>query len=228
MEDGAVTMSELAPDGRHVLPIDERSWHVMAVEKTGEISGCLRFLEESTASRFDDLWLHRASVVRCPALGSKVRRAIEGEMARARRERVRFGEVGGWAISKNRRGSWEALRIVLSTYGLLQLLGGCIGLATATVRHGSAGILRKIGLASLWAGDTPVPPYYEPQYGCHMEMLTFDSRRANSRFMDWIEELSSHLTTVSVIWSGRPAPIPHMLNGVTADCVSCYAKSAVA
>jgi hypothetical protein len=228
LEDGAITRAELAADGRHVLPIDQRSWHVMSIEKNGEIGGCLRFLEESTDCRFEDLWLHKAALATSPSLGAKVRRAVEDEMARAREERLRFGEVGGWAVSKSRRGSLEALRIVLSTYGLLQLLGGCKGLATATVRHGSAGILRKIGLASLWAGDTQVPPYYEPQYGCLMEMLTFDSRRANGKFMDWIQELSSHLTTASVIWSGRPAPIPNMRNGVTADNALCFAEGAVA
>lgn len=216
LEDGAIVPAELTPDGRHMLPVDYQSWHVIAVERSGEISGCLRFLEESTATRFEDLWLHSASITHCPAVGPKVRQAIEDEMARARREDVRFGEVGGWAIAENHRCGWEALRIVLSTYGLLQLLGGCIGLATATVRHGSARILRKIGLSGLSAGDAPLAPYYEPQYGCLMEMLRFDSRRANERFTEWIEELTSYLPTASVIatvpstrtirvWSGSPA-----------------------
>lgn len=228
LEDGAITADELSPDGRHVLDIDERSWHVIAVEKNGDISGCLRFLEESTAARFDDLWLRRAAVANCPSLGPKIRRAVEEEMARARKERLRFGEVGGWAISKNRRCGWEALRIVLSTYGLLQQLGGCVGMATATVRHGSADILRKIGLARLWAGEAPLAPYYDPQYGCPMEMLRFDSRRANGRFTAWIEELSSHLTTASVIASGEAAyrsPVPSFMH---AEIVPALAQTAVA
>jgi hypothetical protein len=215
LEDGAIMSRELTPDGRHMLPIDYRSWHVIGIEKDGEISGCLRFLEESGAMRFEDLWLHSAAIAHCPAVGPKVRQAVEDEMARARREDVHFGEVGGWAISADHRCGWEALRIVLSTYGLLQLLGGCVGLATATVRHGSAKILRKIGLAGISADDGPLAPYYEPQYGCLMEMLRFDSRRANERFTDWIEELTSCLPTAPVIasvpstrtvrtWTGAP------------------------
>ncbi len=227
-EDGAIEPSELTPDGRHVLPIDERSWHVIAVEKSGAISGCLRFLEESTASRFDDLWLHQAAVADCPSVGPKVREAVEREMIRARQERVRFGEVGGWAISEERRCGWEALRIVLSTYGLLQLLGGCIGMATATVRHGSADILRKIGLARLRAGELTVDPYYDPQYGCLMEMLKFDSRHANQRFTGWIEELASHLTTACVIATGGVAPRPLVHQGVLAGRVHHLANTAVA
>ena len=227
-EDGAIARDELSLDGRHVLAIDEQSWHVIAVEKSGEISGCLRFLEESTANRFDDLWLRQAAVASCPSAGPEVRRAVENEIARAREERVRFGEVGGWAISAHRRCGWEALRIVLSTYGLLQLLGGCIGMATATVRHGSADILRKIGLSRLCAGEAPLPPYYDPQYGCLMEMLTFDSRRANGRFMGWIDELASHLTSVSVIASepSHRSPVPKSL---PAECaVPLLAQTAVA
>lgn len=228
MEDGAVQPCELTPDSRHVLPIDQHSWHVISIEKNGELSGCLRFLEESHASRFDELWLHDAAVAHCPSVGAKIRQAVEGEMARARKERLRFGEVGGWAISKHRRCSWEALRIVLSTYGLLQLLGGCIGLATATVRHGSAGILRKIGLGTLFAGDTPVAPYYEPQYGCQMEMLRFDSRRANSRFNGWIEELTWQMADASVIASGQQARA-RVWHGVPVDAsASGLAKSASA
>src|SRR5215469_17533546 len=57
LDDGAIAPEELSPDGRHILEIDERSWHIIAIEKSGEISGCLRFLEESTDARFDDLWL---------------------------------------------------------------------------------------------------------------------------------------------------------------------------
>jgi len=228
LEDAAITPGELTPDGRHLLPIDKQSWHVISIDRTGEITGCLRFLEESAAVRFDDLWLRGAAVARGSGLGPEVRRAVEEEMARARKERVRFGEVGGWAISEQRRYGSEALRIVLSTYGLLQLLGDCIGLATATVRHGSAEILRKIGLSSLYAGDTPVAPYYEPQYGCLMEMLRFDSRRANGRFMGWIDELRSHLTTASVFAWGQPATVFGMLNAAPAEPVPVLARGAVA
>ena len=228
LEDKAITHDELTPDGRHVLPIDERSWHVMAVEDNGELSGCARFLEESTATRFDDLWLRGAAVAHCPSIGAGVRRAVENEMGRARKERVRFGEVGGWAISNQRRCGTEALRLVLSTFGLLQLLGGCIGLATATVRHGSAEILRKFGFASLCAAGSPVAPYYDPQYGCLMELLKFDSRSANSRFMAWIEEFTSNLTVASVVASGEPAQASRPWHSRPMVHVPGFANSAVA
>jgi len=120
-------------------------------------------------------------------------------MRRARAERVRFGEVGGWAISPLRRSGWEALRILLATFGLLELLGGCIGFATATTRHGSAQILKKIGLRCLDENGIQFGHYYDPHYACQMEMLAFDSRSANQRFVPWIKEFSSNLVTAAVL-----------------------------
>src|SRR5262249_19566640 len=152
---------------------------VAALDQRGNVCGCLRFLEESRAGGFDDLWLSRSALAGNPAVGAQVRRAAEIEIARARLERVRFGEVGGWAISKERRRSLEAVRIILATYGLLQLLGGCIGMATATLRHSSATILRRIGLREVVIDDCAVPAYYDAKYNCQMEILSFDSRNPN-------------------------------------------------
>jgi hypothetical protein len=107
--------------------------------------------------------------------------------------------VGGWAVAEERRGTLEPLRIILATYGLLELMGGCVGIATATFRHCSAGILRRIGLASLLAGETEMPPYYDSQYRCEMEVLRFDSRFPNAKYRDWVAQLSSVLSTAPVI-----------------------------
>jgi hypothetical protein len=207
-QDGAVSKHELTADGRHVLPIDEKSWHVAALNAEGDVCGCLRFNDESSADDFNDLWLSKSSVARCPVLGKKLRPAVEREMERAKANGLRFGEVGGWAIAPERRRSTEALRIILATYALLELLGGCLGMATATLRHGSAGILRRIGLSSVIADGYPFPPYYDAQYDCEMELLQFDSRRANSKFTEWIVELSSFLRTALVVAASpvlRPA-----------------------
>jgi hypothetical protein len=205
LADGAVLPHELTEDGRHWLAIDEKSWHVVALDAKQEVCGCLRFLEETAASRFDELWVRNAALTRRDS-GASFRHAVEAEMMRARLERVRFGEVGGWAISKDRRRGMDALRVLLATYGLLELLGGCIGVATATTRHGSAEILRRVGLDHLAADGAALPPYYDPQYDCEMEVLRFDSRRANPKFTGWIHELSMYLRTVPVVASGDPLP----------------------
>jgi hypothetical protein len=125
IRDGAITPEHLTADGRHQVPIDAVSWHVLALDADGKVGACLRYLEETHARGFDELWVRHAALSQCPKFGDHFRAAVEEEMAWARRMRLGFGEVGGWAVAEERRGTVEPLRIILATYGLLELLGGC-------------------------------------------------------------------------------------------------------
>lgn len=198
LRDGAIQANELTSDGRHKLAVDERSWHILMLDG-GRVSGCLRYLEEQQALRFDELWIQHSALARCPVWGRKFRRAVELEMARARQKGIGFGEVGGWAVAEERRRTIDPLRMVLATCGLFRLLGGCAGLATATVRHGSAAILRRIGLTPLTDDGLELPPYYDPRYRCEMEALRFDSDFPSPKYAQAIEELSSWLELAPVI-----------------------------
>jgi hypothetical protein len=95
--------------------------------------------------------------------------------------------------------------MVLAACALFRLLGGCIGLATATVRHGSAVILRRIGLMPLTVGGAEVPAYFDPQYGCHMEALRYDTDFPNPKYVGMIDELCSELENSLVVCGGRKA-----------------------
>jgi len=198
-DDGAIQNGELTADGRHKVSIDEESWHVLSLDMHGRVVSCLRYLDESHAAAFEDLWVKHAELARCPKLGRNFRGAVEAGMAKARKQGMGFGEVGGWAVAEDHRWTLEPLRIILATYGLLQLLGGCSGVATATFRHSSAMILRRIGLASLVAGGQELPPYYDSQYRCQMEVLQFDSRNPNPKYADWVAELAGLLTAAPVV-----------------------------
>jgi len=199
VEDGAIQQSDLTADGRHRVAIDDDSWHVLSVDSRGRVISCLRYLDETHASDFDDLWVKHAALSGCPKLGRRFRGAVEQRMCQARKMRVGFGEVGGWAVAEDHRWTLEPLRIILATYGLLELLGGCAGVATATFRHSSAMILRRIGLSAMGAGDQELPPYYDPQYRCQMEVLQFDSRHPNPKYLEWVNELGALLTAAPVI-----------------------------
>lgn len=207
LADGAIRGAELTDDGRHELPIDQASWHVLSLNEQGEICACLRYLEERNARCFDDLWVRHSALSTYEDLGPKFRRAVETEMAQARQMRMGFGEVGGWAVAESHRWTFEPLRIILGTYGMLQLLGGCAGVATATLRHGSAVILRRIGLSSLKTDGAELPPYYDPQFECDMEVLKFDSRFPNPKYRDWVVQLASTLTEVPVVCRDRLSPV---------------------
>ena len=79
-----------------------------------------------------------------------------------------------------------------------------MGVATATFRHSSAPILRRIGLSSLVAGGEELPPYYDPNYGCRMEVLQFDSRRPAAKYENWVAALAADLAHAPVVCRERP------------------------
>src|SRR5205085_523871 len=141
--------ADLTSDGRHRVRIDEESWHVLSLDSHGSVVSCLRYLDESHAPGFDDLWVRHAALFDCPKLGHRFRGAVEQRMHHAREAGMGFGEFGGLAVAEEHRWSLEPLRIILAAYGLGSLLGGCIGVATVTFRHSAAMILRRIGLTSI-------------------------------------------------------------------------------
>jgi hypothetical protein len=112
-----------------------------------------------------------------------------------------FGEVGGWAVGEDHRGTLEPLRIILATYALLELLGGSLGVATATYRHESAPMLRRIGLGAMHSAGEELPSYYDASYGCQMQVLQFDSRHPNPKYGSWVAELARDLTRARVVCS---------------------------
>jgi hypothetical protein len=197
--DGAIPASALTSDGRHKVAIDDESWHVLSLDGQGQIVACLRYLDESHADSFHHLWVKQAAISRCPSQGPKFRGAVENHLHCARRQGIGFGEVGGWAVAEDHRWTMEPLRIILATYGLLELLGSCAGLATATFRHSSATILQRIGLTSIMAGGEEMAPYYDPSYRCQMQVLQFDSRNPAEKYRPMVRELAGMLTMAPVV-----------------------------
>jgi hypothetical protein len=204
LRDGAIQKSDLTVDGRHQVEVDDRSWHVLSLDRHNRVCACLRFVDETCAAGFDDLWIRRAALADSPELGDRFRAAVEGRMRDAHQMGMSFGEVGGWAVAEAHRHTLEPLRIILATYALLELLGGSLGVATATYRHESAPMLRRIGLGGMLSAGEELPSYYDPHYGCHMQVLQFDSRHPNPKYRGWVEELESDLTSARVVCGQMP------------------------
>jgi hypothetical protein len=199
LRDGAIQKSDLTVDGRHQVEVDDRSWHVLTLDRHNRVCACLRFVDETRATSFDDLLIRRAALADSPELGYRFRSAVEDRMRVARQMGMSFGEVGGWAVAEEHRHTLEPLRIILATYALLELLGGSLGVATATYRHESAPMLRRIGLGGMLSAGEELPMYYDPHYGCQMQVLQFDSRRPNPKYRGWVTELESDLTYARVV-----------------------------
>ncbi len=199
LRDGAIQTRDLSRDGRHCQAADADSWHLLTLDRDGRVSASVRYHEHPNTVPFDALGLRHSALAKSFDWASRLRTAVELELAAARAQSLSYVEVGGWALADERRCTTEALRTALATYALAQLLGGCLGVTTATVRNRSSSILRRIGGRPLEAGGSELPRYYDPQYECEMEILRFTSYAMNPKYQTWIDEIRSSLLTVPVL-----------------------------
>jgi hypothetical protein len=217
LQDGAIEPSQLTPDGRHELPIDGRSWHVLTLDAKGKVCGCSRYLEHSNRVSFWQLELVKSALAQSVRWGRKLQSAVEAEIVQARRRQLPYVEVGGWALSEELRCTTEALRIALGTYSLAKLLGGCIGISTVTVRNCSSSILKRIGGSSLDVAGETLPRYFDAQYRCEMEILRFDSQVPNPRFREWIDRIKAQLISVPVVCASAGWPAFPKMGDIAAN-----------
>jgi hypothetical protein len=199
LEEGAIGRQQLDSNGRHRCPADTESWHLLTLDDRGFVSGCVRYREHRNTVSFHELGLKNCALAECRHWGGKLRAAVESDLAAARRQAISFVEVGGWALAKERRCTGEAVRTALAMYGLAKILGDCVGIATATARNRSASILRRIGGEGLEIGGEKVPPYYDPQYKCQMEIVRFTSSSPNPKYWRWIDQIATTLLNVPVL-----------------------------
>jgi hypothetical protein len=213
--EGAVQREDLSSDGRHQTPEDEKSWHLLMLNKRRDVTACVWYLEHPRTISASGL-----RVRDCPAgmrreSSDVFWKAVNLELARARTDGLGYAEVGGWAVAQEGRCTSEGLLLALAAYSLGRTLGGSLGMTTATVRHSSSTILRRLGGSPLEADGEKVEPYFDPRYQCWMELLRFDSRRPSAKYVDLIELLKEKLTDVLVIGGsieaepeGRPSDAP--------------------
>lgn len=199
LRDGAITEAQLSSDGCHVQDADDASWHVVSVRPDGQVMACARFRAYPADSAPESLGVWSSALARSVAWSERLREAIESDMTLARLRGLVYAEVGGWAVAEEWRRSTQAATTALATYALAEALGGCIGVTTATVRHCSARILRKLGGRSLEAGGIALPTYFDPQYGCEMEILRFDSRSPGRKYDLHVARLARTLRTLPVV-----------------------------
>jgi hypothetical protein len=200
LQDGAISRRQLS-DGRHQTPEDDRSWHLLMLDARRRVSACVWYMEHPNTIALDSLRVRSCPLAQNESSRSLFRGAIESELKRARRFKMRYAEIGGWAVAPEYRGRSEGLLLALAAYSLGRIAGGALGLTTATVRHASSAILRRIGGSHLMSGEGPVPAYYDPRYNCEMELLRFDSRRPSAKFAPLVEALKDAMAFVPVVAS---------------------------
>lgn len=199
VRDGAVRPEQLSADGRHQTPEDGTSWHFLIVNKRGDVGACMWYRMHGQATTVEQLRAWGCPLARRNGWREALRQAIENELRRARSESIHYAEAGGWAVSDQERCASDGVVLPLAAFSLSRLFGGGLGLSTATVRHSSACILRRLGLTRLDVDGVPLPAYYDPKYGCEMELLRFDTRRPNPRFLEIIGLFERKLADVPII-----------------------------
>jgi hypothetical protein len=198
LEEGAIAPDQLT-NGRHLVGLDDGSWHLLVLDKDDRVCGCARYREYSNQVSFSDLAVSRSALADSPAWGEQLKTVIEGEVALARRLNVPYVELGGWALTEEIRATAEALRMALASYGLARGLGGGVGLSTVTRRNCSSTILRRMGGRSLEHRGAELPAYYDPQFRCEMEVLRFYSWAPNPRYNLWIDGVTAELSAIPVL-----------------------------
>jgi hypothetical protein len=217
LEDGAISRHQLS-GGRHQTPEDDRSWHLLMLDDRRRVAACVWYMEHPNTIALESLRVRNCPLAHHDSLKSRFRDAIETEIRRARRLRMRYAEIGGWAVAPEYRGRSDGMLLALAAYSLGRIAGGALGLTTATVRHASATILRRIGGSALVSSDGPVPAYFDPRYNCEMELLRFDSRRPSPRFAPMVDALKDALAFVPVVASSElEAPFEYVAQPAAAS-----------
>ena len=204
LQDGAIRAQDLDGDGRLRMHGDEQAWHLILSESNQQVIGCARYVVYSNDVSFESLRISQSALARDPEWSQMFRAAVEADLRLAQERNHPYVEVGGWALTPEWRGTRAALEIAVGSFALAHLWGGAIGACAATYRHGSASILGRLGGRPLQAAGISLPSYYDPHYGCMMEILRFDYLSPDARFEPLVRVLVQKLAASPTISGGVP------------------------
>jgi len=199
LKDGAIQPQDLTSDGRHLTPEDDTSWHMLLLDEERHVKACALYLEHQPDVTFDQLRVRHCQMAHDQEWRPKLMRAVQAELNLAKAGGMRYVELGGWAVSQDSRGTAGPLALALATYGFSRRGAGALGMTTATFRHCSATILKRLGGDRFEVDGQVLPPYFDARYQCLMELLRFDSRKPNSKYLGLIDQVRDTLQKITVI-----------------------------
>jgi len=191
--DGAIPASALDEAGRHYQEFDFENYHLCLRNWQGRIGGCLRLRLHERTAEVRDLWLHELIKRMHPDMAESCYAALTSLFEMSRRDNVRIGEIGGWAVDEEFRNHRVSTLLPIAGWALYQIVGNAFGVASATRRHHSAAILKRIGGFELKHGDEQLPCFMDDFHGCELELLGFDSRRPNPKYEKLVTDLKAFL-----------------------------------
>ncbi len=197
--DRAIGDDALDAEGRFRMCGDEEAWHLTLSDGDGRVVGCARYLVYPNTVHYNVLRIGQSAMGQDPEWSAQLRGAVECDLQAARQRSLLYVELGGWALSEELRKTKAALETAAGSYALGSLWGGTLGACTATVRHQSASMLRRLGGSSFMTDGQPLPAYFDPNFGCMMEVLRFDYLTPWPRLRPLIETMYRRLMTTEVL-----------------------------
>ena len=198
-EDGTIPASALDARGRHWTPFDEESWHLVVVDPVLRISGCVRLTIHGGGIRTSGLKLFEVISRMGPEQGCRYGAAVDAFMEESRRLGLGVAEAGGWAVRRGHRCGSKSLVVVLSLWSLLQAVGDCRMIATAGRCNRSAEMLHRLGGTALSLNGAELPAFFDDHHRCDIELLGFDSRFPDDRFVRDVAAIRTHLVNALVL-----------------------------
>jgi hypothetical protein len=193
--DKAIPASALDEKGRHSQDFDFENYHLCLQNLEDRIVGCLRLRLHEPTNEIPDLRLHELIKRMNPDLAESCHRALTSLFESSRRDNVRFCEVGGWAIDEELRHHRISTLLPIAGWSFYQIMGNAIVVVSATTRHHSSAILKRLGGFPLMDGDKQLPSFMDDFHGCEMELVGFDSRRPHPKYEKLVAELKDFLLT---------------------------------
>ncbi len=206
LHEGAIRPCDLDADLRHQMPEDLVSWHLLRVSEDGRVRGCARILVHPERVLFTALRLSNAAIAKSMEWSREVRFAVEADIVSAQAANLTLIEPGGWVLDAKCRGGLDGISIALSVFAWSQLIGGCLAYVTATVKHESSSILKRLGGSPLSFGGVPIPRYYEPEYNSEMEIIQLYTKKLNARFEPLMASLRRVLAHSMILQSSVDGP----------------------
>ncbi|CCH55849.1 hypothetical protein BN8_05140 [Fibrisoma limi BUZ 3] len=192
-QDSAIPLSALDSLGRHRSEVDYRSWHIVARDAQGQISGVLRLPIYPIDTPIESLLLNQTLERMQPEQRHLYRYVLQRFIDRS----VTAGypcvaEPGGWAVDRTRCGRQTGINLVTTGWAIGEYYGHYVAASTVTVKHHAADLLKLMGGFNELAG-TPNARFHDPYFRCDIELVFFYSDKVSGRFGEMVEKIKEDL-----------------------------------
>ncbi|GAA4412991.1 hypothetical protein GCM10023187_40760 [Nibrella viscosa] len=188
VQDQAIPASALDRSGRHYTKLDYASYHVIIRNQEGAITGVMRIPTYVSGAAVWFLQLYHVLERMEPGQKALYSFAIQHFIDQSASKYPFIVEPGGWAVDRQISEKLTGTVLAASCWAFCQLIGGAVAVATATVKHNAADLLRMMGGINCLQGTTNAR-FFDSFHQCELELIFFQSDKINPRFAAMVEAI---------------------------------------